>query len=172
MGPLVHAVARDITVQHEAEQQIANHADVLEAEVAKRTRELEDSRTKALHRLALAAEYRDDDTFQHTQRVGHTSVEIARRLELSEEQTMLLLEAAPLHDVGKIAIPDCILLKPGKLSAEEFEVMKTHAPLGARLLGGSGSPTFRWPRSSPKATMSAGTAADTLGVSRVSPYRS
>jgi putative two-component system response regulator len=112
---------------------------VLEAEVAKRTRELEASRTKTLRRLALAAEYRDDDTFEHTQRVGQTSVEIATRLELGWEQIMLLREAAPLHDVGKIAIPDRILLKPGKLSAEEFEVMKTHAALGARLLDGSGS---------------------------------
>jgi PAS domain S-box-containing protein len=136
---VIHAVARDITVQHEAEQQLANHAQVLETEVAERTRELEDSRTKTLHRLAMAAEYRDDDTFQHTQRVGQTSAEIATRLELGWEQIMLLREAAPLHDVGKIAIPDCILLKPGELTAQEFEVMKTHAALGARLLDGSGS---------------------------------
>jgi PAS domain S-box-containing protein len=139
----IHAVARDITAEHEAEQQLANHAHVLETEVAERTRELEDSRTKMLHRLALAAEYRDDDTFQHTQRVGQTSAEIATRLELGWEQIMLLREAAPLHDVGKIAIPDCILLKPGKLTAQEFEVMKTHAALGARLLDGSGSPVLQ-----------------------------
>jgi PAS domain S-box-containing protein len=140
---VIHAVARDITVQREAEQQLANHAHVLEAEVAERTRELEDSRTKMLHRLALAAEYRDDDTFQHTQRVGQTSAEIAARLELGSEQILRLREAAPLHDVGKIAIPDCILLKPGKLTAQEFEVMKTHAALGARLLDGSGSPVLQ-----------------------------
>ena len=138
-GDVIHAVARDITVQHEAEQQLANHAHVLEAEVAERTRELQDARSKTLHRLAMVCEYRDDDTFEHTGRVGATAAAIATGLELDSEQVMLLREAAPLHDVGKIAIPDRILLKPGKLSAEEFEVMKTHAALGARLLAGSGS---------------------------------
>jgi putative two-component system response regulator len=140
---VIYATARDITVQREAEQQLANHAQILETEVAERTRELEDAHAKALNRLALAAEYRDDDTFQHTRRVGETAAEIATRLELGWEQVMLLREAAPLHDVGKIAIPDSILLKPGKLSAEEWEVMKTHAALGASLLAGNGSPVLQ-----------------------------
>jgi PAS domain S-box-containing protein len=140
---LIYATARDITAQHEAEQQLANHAQILETEVAERTRELEDAHAKALNRLALAAEYRDDDTFQHTQRVGETAAEIATRLELGWEQIMLLREAAPLHDVGKIAIPDSILLKPGKLSAKEWEVMRTHAALGASLLAGKGSPVLK-----------------------------
>jgi PAS domain S-box-containing protein/putative nucleotidyltransferase with HDIG domain len=140
---MIFATARDITPQHEAEEQLADHAQLLETEVAERTRELEDSRAKMLHRLALAAEYRDDDTFEHTGRVAATSVEIATRLGFDVEQVELLREAAPLHDVGKIAIPDCILLKPAKLTAEEFEVMKTHAAVGARLLGGIGSPVLQ-----------------------------
>ncbi|MGA2452564.1 MAG: HD domain-containing phosphohydrolase [Solirubrobacteraceae bacterium] len=140
---VIFATARDITVQHEAEERLANHAQILEAEVAERTSELEDSRAKMLHRLALAAEYRDDDTFEHTGRVAATSVEIATRLGLDRERIALLREAAPLHDVGKIAIPDCILLKPGKLTPQEFEVMKTHAALGARLLAGGGSPVLQ-----------------------------
>jgi PAS domain S-box-containing protein len=140
---VIFATARDITAQHEAERQLADHAQLLETEVAERTRELEDSRATMLHRLALAAEYRDDDTFEHTGRVATTSVEIATRLGCDSEQTALLREAAPLHDVGKIAIPDCILLKPGKLTAEEFEAMKTHAAIGARLLGGIGSPVLQ-----------------------------
>ncbi len=138
-GDVVLAVARDVTVQYEAEQQLANHAHTLETAVAERTHELEEARAKTLHRLALAAEYRDDDTFHHTQRVAQTSAEIADRLGLGAQQIADLREAAPLHDVGKIAIADAILLKPGQLSAEEYEVMKTHANLGAQLLEGSGS---------------------------------
>src|ERR1035437_664687 len=136
-------VARDITVQHEAEQQLANNAQWLETKVAERTRELEDARTETLQRLAVAAEYHDDDTFQHTKRVGVTAAELAARLGLGEDQVGFLRLAAPLHDVGKLAIPDRILLKPGKLSAQEYEVMKTHAALGVRLLSGSGSPVLQ-----------------------------
>jgi PAS domain S-box-containing protein len=143
LGGVIHAVARDITIQHDAEQQLAGHAELLEAQVLKRTRELKDARAKTLNRLALAAEYRDDDTFQHTQRVGSTAAAIGIRLGLDPEQVELLREAAPLHDVGKIAIPDCILLKCGRLDVEEYEVMKTHAVLGARLLAGSGSPVLQ-----------------------------
>jgi PAS domain S-box-containing protein len=140
---VIHAVARDITVLHEAEEQLANNAQLLETKVAERTRELEDARAETLQRLAIAAEYRDDDTSQHTERVGITAAEIAARLALTAEQVELLREAAPLHDVGKLAISDTILLKPGKLSPEEYEVMKTHAELGARLLSGSSSPVLQ-----------------------------
>jgi PAS domain S-box-containing protein len=139
----IHAVARDITVQHEAEEQLANNAQLLEAKVAERTRELDNARAETLQRLALAAEYRDDDTSQHTERVGATAAEIAARLQLGSDQVTLVREAAPLHDVGKLAISDTILLKPGKLSADEYEVMKTHSTLGARLLSGSSSPVLQ-----------------------------
>jgi PAS domain S-box-containing protein len=140
---VIDAVARDITVLHEAEEQLANNAHLLEEKVAERTRELEDARAETLKRLAFAAEYRDEGTFEHTERVGATSAEIAARLGLSAEQIELLREAAPLHDVGKLAISDTILLKPGKLSTEEYEVMKTHADLGARVLSGSNSPVLQ-----------------------------
>jgi PAS domain S-box-containing protein len=140
---LINAVARDVTKQHEAEQQLAMHSELLEAKVAERTQELKDARAKTLRRLALAAEYRDDDTFEHTERVGTISAEIATRLHLEEDQVETLRLAAPLHDVGKIGIPDHILLKPGKLTCEEYEAMKDHAMLGARLLTGSGSPVLQ-----------------------------
>jgi PAS domain S-box-containing protein/putative nucleotidyltransferase with HDIG domain len=140
---VIHVVGRDIRLQQEAEEQLADNAQLLEGMVAERTRELEDARAETLHRLAVVAEYRDDNTFQHTERVGTTSVEIAARLGLSAEEIEVLREAAPLHDVGKIAIPDRILFKPGKLSDEEYELMKTHATLGARLLSGSGSPVLQ-----------------------------
>ena len=136
-------VARDITVQHEAEQQLADNAQWLETKVAERTRELEDARAETLQRLAVAAEYHDGETFQHTKRVGVTAAELAARLGLGAEEIRLLREAAPLHDVGKLAIPDHILRKRGKLTVQEYELMKTHAARGSRLLSGSSSPVLQ-----------------------------
>ena len=90
-----------------------------------------------LARLATAAEFRDDDTGQHTRRVGDLSVMIAERLGVPEPRVELIRLAAPLHDIGKIAIPDAVLSKPGKLTPGEFEQMKTHTTAGARMLAGS-----------------------------------
>jgi putative nucleotidyltransferase with HDIG domain len=112
---------------------------VVAAQAVSRRRELEAAQLDGLRRLALAAEYRDDNTHEHTQRVGHLAAMLARRTGLGDRMVWLVREAAPLHDIGKIAIPDSILLKPGKLSGEEFEVVKTHALLGARVLAGSTS---------------------------------
>jgi putative two-component system response regulator len=101
--------------------------------------ELEDSRLETLERLALAAEYRDDGTRQHTERVARTSRRLAQRLGLASEQTSLIYQAAPLHDVGKLAVPESILLKPGRLTPEEFEQVKTHTITGGAILAGSSS---------------------------------
>ena len=90
-----------------------------------------------LARLAAAAEFHDDETGQHTHRVGDLSVSIAERLGLPGAQVELMRLAAPLHDVGKIAIPDAVLGKRGKLTDEEFEQMKTHTTVGAQMLAGS-----------------------------------
>jgi putative two-component system response regulator len=90
-----------------------------------------------LARLAAAAEFRDDETGQHTRRVGNLSVAIAERMGVPELDVGLIGLAAPLHDVGKIALPDAILCKPGKLSEPEFEQMKTHATVGGQMLTGS-----------------------------------
>jgi PAS domain S-box-containing protein len=135
----IHAVARDVTAQHDAEHQLENSAKCLEELVAERTQELDDTRAETLRQLAIAAEYRDDETYQHTERVGHIAAKLALGLGLPAGQVTLLRQAAPLHDVGKLAIPDLILLKPGRLTPEEFEVMKTHAELGARLLSSGSS---------------------------------
>lgn len=140
---VVHAVARDVTAQHEAEHQLATNARTLEVMIAERTRELDEARAETLRQLAIAAEYRDDETYQHTERVGHVAARLALGLGLPAGQVTLLRQAAPLHDVGKLAIPDAILLKPGKLTEEEFEVMKTHAELGARLLSSGSSPVLQ-----------------------------
>jgi HD-GYP domain-containing protein (c-di-GMP phosphodiesterase class II) len=99
---------------------------------------LEDSQLQVIQRLALAAEYRDDETGQHTRRVGELSTRIGEVLGMPDDQLVLLRQAAPLHDVGKIAIPDSILLKPGPLEPGEFEQMKTHTTRGAAMLSGRG----------------------------------
>ena len=106
----------------------------LEQKVLARTAELETARLDVLERLAMASEYRDTTTGEHTQRVGVLSARLAERLGLPPDEVELILRAAPLHDVGKIGIPDDILLKPGKLSPDEWIVMKSHVELGTRLL--------------------------------------
>ncbi|RYZ89580.1 MAG: HD domain-containing protein [Proteobacteria bacterium] len=111
-----------------------NARELLEERVMERTADLAHSKLEILQRLATAAEYRDDNTGKHNQRVARTCELIASGLGLSEVQVQLIYQAAPLHDVGKIAIPDNILLKPGKLTSEEFDTMKTHAALGAAIL--------------------------------------
>jgi putative two-component system response regulator len=115
----------------------------LEAAVAARTAELKLSQIETLERLAQAAEFRDDNTGQHTRRISESSVLIAQALGQPDPWLELIRRAAPLHDVGKIAIPDAILLKPGKLTPEEFEVMKTHVHIGASILSGSRSPALQ-----------------------------
>ena len=140
---VIHAVARDISAQCAAEQQLADNATWLEATVAARTSELAGAHAETLRLLALAADYRDDDTSQHTERVGIAAAAIAARLGLGEQRAALIRNAAPLHDIGKLAIPDSILLKPGSLSTDEYEVIKTHAALGACLLSGASAPVLQ-----------------------------
>jgi putative two-component system response regulator len=112
----------------------------LEERVRERTRDLERARLEILRRLAEAAEYRDDCTGEHTRRVGRMSGAIAAALGLGPGEVKLLRTVAPLHDVGKIGVPDRILQLPSVLSPDDFEVMKTHTVIGANLLGGSEFP--------------------------------
>lgn len=113
---------------------------VLELKVHERTRDLEEAQIEVLQRLAAAGEFRDDDTGQHTQRVGEAAARIAEALGLPAGQVELLRRTAPLHDVGKIGIPDSILLKPGRLTPEEVAVMQTHTTVGAAMLAGGRTP--------------------------------
>jgi putative two-component system response regulator len=117
--------------------------EILDKKVRERTAELEATQLEILERLALAAEYRDDDTGEHTQRVGKTAALIAEALDWQAGAIELISRAAPLHDVGKIAISDSILLKPGRLTPEEFERMKLHTELGARILSGGQFPLMQ-----------------------------
>jgi putative two-component system response regulator len=112
----------------------------LEERLRIRTNALEESHAGTLERLARAVECRDDATGQHTHRVGELSAKIASALGFTEQRARLLRRAAPLHDVGKIGIPDAILYKPGPLTPEEFAVMSTHTTMGAQLLADGRSP--------------------------------
>lgn len=122
---------------------LQNQNAILEQKVAKRTEQLNAIKLELLERLAMAAEFRDDQTGQHTQRVGRTCALIAASLSLSPQEIEFIRRAAPLHDVGKIGIPDSILLKPAPLSPGERELMKRHTSIGARLLSDSNSETLR-----------------------------
>lgn len=117
--------------------QIRAHSDELEEKVRERTRELEESKAEILERLATACEYRDYATGEHTRRVGNLSAAIAEAVRSPSWHVSLIRRAAPLHDIGKIGIPDHILLKEGKLNPEELEIMKTHTTIGAKILSGS-----------------------------------
>ena len=122
---------------------LENMNQTLEFRVRQRSEELESSYSEMLERLALAAEYRDDDTGGHIQRVGRTAALVARELGLPPDQVDLISRGAAMHDVGKIGIPDAILLKPGRLTPQEFEIVKTHTVIGARILAGSRSPLLK-----------------------------
>jgi putative two-component system response regulator len=111
----------------------------LEQRVRERTSELEEIRLEILERLSLAADYRDDATGRHTKRVSEMVALIAQELELPGDEIEHLRHAAALHDIGKIGIPDLVLLKPGELTPEEVALMKTHTTIGARVLSGSRS---------------------------------
>jgi putative two-component system response regulator len=123
--------------------QIQSQNQLLEAKVRERTKALEEAQIEIVERLAVAAEFRDDNTGQHTQRVGQLAALVARQLGLPDSQVTLIRRAAPLHDVGKIGVPDAILLKFGKLTTEEFAVVKTHTLIGARILSGGKFPLLR-----------------------------
>lgn len=129
-----YAAARDITPQKEAEEALDNQAAQLEVAVSQRTSALEESRLETLRRLALAAEYRDDATHEHTERVGRNSALIARELGLPDTAVALIRRAAPLHDIGKLGIADRILHKEGELTPEEFRTMQDHTLIGAKIL--------------------------------------
>lgn len=115
----------------------------LEAKVRARTQDLERAQVEILERLSLAGERRDDDTGKHTLRVGYMSSLITETLGQSEQAAELIRLAARLHDIGKIGIPDQVLLKPGKLTDEEYSLMKKHTTIGAEMLSGSTSPLIR-----------------------------
>jgi putative two-component system response regulator len=111
-----------------------DYSAALESEVAVRTAELADSRREAIQCLARAAEMRDDNTGRHTIRVGKYAAIVAKELGFGKDRMIWLEHAAQLHDVGKIGVPDSILLKPGSLTKEEFQTMQRHCDFGSRII--------------------------------------
>lgn len=122
--------------------QLRSYAQDLQRSVAKeqqRTQELEAAHQDTLLRLLRASSFRDAETGSHCKRLGSYAEILARDLGLSEEDCAIIRRAAPLHDIGKIGIPDAILLKPGRLEGDEIVAMQRHAAIGASMLGGSTS---------------------------------
>jgi putative two-component system response regulator len=118
---------------------LANRAAWLAEEVRKATFEIVQRERETVVRLSKAAEYRDPETGAHILRMAHYSELIAKGLGLTLAEQDLLLQAAPMHDIGKVGIADHILLKPGRLTPDEFEIMKQHAIIGYEILKGSSS---------------------------------
>ena len=116
--------------------QIRDQNVLLEEKVAERTRELSDTRLEVIRRLGRAAEYRDNETGLHIIRMSQFAARLGRAAGLPPHECEMLLNASPMHDIGKIGIPDRILLKPGKFEPDEWEIMKTHATIGAEILSG------------------------------------
>jgi putative two-component system response regulator len=127
-------------------RQLHSNNQQLEQHVRDRTIELERARLEVVERLGMAGEFRDDDTGQHTKRVGQTSAKLASAFGLPASEVEVIARAAPLHDVGKIAIPDHILLKKGPLTLDERAVMRSHTTIGGQLLAGSDSALLKTAR--------------------------
>lgn len=122
-----------------SQKQLCMHNENLEKTVQKRTEELNKANLDAIYRLGLVADYRDTETSEHTKRVGLVSQILAQRLKLDDLFCEMIFHAAPMHDIGKVGIPDSILLKPAKLDADEWEIMKQHSIIGSQILENSTS---------------------------------
>jgi putative two-component system response regulator len=131
------ARAKNMLALRKSHKSLAGRAVLLAEEVRKATAEIVAREQETIFCLSRAAEYRDPETGAHIHRMAHYSRLIAKGLGLSIEQQELLLQAAPMHDIGKMGTPDVILLKPGKLTPEEFEIMKQHAVFGYEVLNRS-----------------------------------
>ena len=123
------------------QQRVKTHLDLydqnqsLELKVQERTKELLATRLEIINRLGVAAEYKDMETGKHIVRMSNICRIIAKGSGMDDEEVNLVYQASPMHDVGKIGIPDKILLKPGKLDPDEWEIMKTHTMIGAEIIG-------------------------------------
>ncbi len=115
----------------------------LEKLVGERTRQLKESLLETVQRLTLASEYRDVDSYVHVKRISFYTELVLKLLGITGDAADVMFYASPMHDIGKVGIPDSILLKQGDLTEKEFEIMKTHTTIGARILRGSNSPYLR-----------------------------
>jgi len=127
---------RNLSTLRYAQHQLQNRASSLEEEVAVATTKIVAREMETLGVLSKAAEFKDTDTGNHVRRVAEYSRLIGERIISEESELELLFNAAPLHDVGKVGIPDTVLLKPAKLTPEEWEIIKKHTLIGEKILSG------------------------------------
>ncbi|MCC6347526.1 MAG: response regulator [Nitrospirales bacterium] len=120
--------------------------DVMESNLLEKLQMLEHTQMEVIIRLGKAAEFRDDETGRHIERIADYVNLITDELGLNREQRMMMRYASPMHDVGKIGIPDGVLLKPGKLSDDEFKIIKLHTVIGGKILGGTSLPLLELAR--------------------------
>ncbi|OGH04416.1 MAG: two-component system response regulator [Candidatus Lambdaproteobacteria bacterium RIFOXYD1_FULL_56_27] len=123
----------------QAQRALADQNQALEKQVSARTKELQESQIEMVKRMGLLAEYRDPETGNHVERMSRFAAVLARQIRLTPERCELIRLAAPMHDIGKVGISDKILTKPGKLDAEEWRIMQSHALVGASILAGGHS---------------------------------
>jgi putative two-component system response regulator len=137
-GELLSRV-RNLLEAQMAQKYMRHQNEILEKKILARTNELQDTRLQVVRRLGRAAEYRDNETGLHIIRMSTIASLLGEGTGMNSYDNDLLLNAASMHDIGKIGIPDHILLKKGKLSPEEWEIMKTHTQIGADILSGDDS---------------------------------
>jgi len=137
--PEVYARVNTHLTIRRLQKDLENQNQRLEAEVERRTHDLRETRLQIVRSLGRAAEYRDNETGMHVVRMSKCAALVAQAMGLSEDECNLILNVAPMHDVGKIGIPDAVLLKPGKLDPDEWEIMKNHTLIGEEILSGNES---------------------------------
>jgi putative two-component system response regulator len=137
---------KNLLISRVLHKKLKHRNETLEQRVHARTRQLVEAQVEILNHLAIVSEYQDDDTSQHTQRVGALAGMLARSLGQSEEQVELIRLAAPLHDIGKVGVPNHILLKAGKLMPSEFEIMQSHTTVGGEIFAKSKFPLLQLAR--------------------------
>jgi putative two-component system response regulator len=137
------ARVRNLLEMRHMQLQLELQNEQLSQRVAEQTRDIEQARQELLDRLALVSELRDYTTGEHTRRVGHTAELLARELLPLDDVRRAIRDAAPLHDIGKIAVPDSVLLKPGPLTDHETLLIRRHVEIGAQILGRSHSTVLR-----------------------------
>ncbi|WP_417310542.1 HD domain-containing phosphohydrolase [Devosia sp.] len=133
----------NLLVMRQQQRELADRTTWLASEVERATRSLVRQEEDVIWRLTRALEYRDSDTGEHTSRVANVARLIAEALGMSEAACRTIYLAAPLHDIGKVAVPDALLAKPGRLSDEELDLMKMHVPVGEAILAGANSELVR-----------------------------
>ena len=122
---------------------LENHNQILELKVQERTRALHDSFVESISTLIRAAEFRDDETGNHVRRISCYSQELAKHMGMDDSFCDLIFHASPMHDIGKIGVPDHILLKKGEFNADEWKIMKNHTIMGAQILTNNSSPYLK-----------------------------